>query len=62
MEYEAAYNPDRAREKTERIYDIMVQVFARSKSEEVATACAADRLAEERVASVRNMKKMFRPS
>jgi len=61
-EYEAAYNPDRAREKTERIYDIMGQVFARSKSEEVATAFAADRLAEERVASVRSMKKIFRRS
>ena len=61
-EYEATYNPDRAREKTERIYDIMGQVFARSKSEEVATAFAADRMAEERVASVRSMKKIFRRS
>lgn len=60
-EYEAAYNPDRAREKTERIYEIMGQVIARAKSEEVPTAGAADRLAEERVNSVRKVKKIYRP-
>ena len=60
-EYEAAYNPERAREKTERIYDILSQVIARSKSEEVPIACAADRLAEERVSSVRKVKKIYRP-
>lgn len=59
-EYETAYNPERAREKTERIYDIIGQVIARSKAEEVPTACAADRLAEERVSSVRKVKKIFR--
>jgi len=61
VEYEAAYNPERAREKTERIYEIITQVIARSKSEEVPTACAADRLAEERVSSVRKVKKIYRP-
>ena len=59
-EYETAYSPERAREKTERIYDTIGQVIARSKSEEVPTACAADRLAEERVSSVRKVKKIYR--
>ena len=59
-EYEAVYNPERAREKTERIYDIMGQVIARSHSEEITTACAADRLAEERLSSVRKVKKIYR--
>lgn len=55
-----AYNADRAREKTERIYDIMGRVIQISKSQEVPTSCAADRLAEERIASVRAMKKIYR--
>ena len=59
-EYEASYNPERAREKTERIYEIMTEVITRSKTEEVPTASAADRLAEERVSSVRKVKKIYR--
>lgn len=55
-----AYNADRAREKTERIYDIMGRVIQLSKSQEVPTSWAADRLAEERIASVRAMKKIYR--
>ena len=40
------YNPDRAREQTERIYEIMSRVIQLSKNEEIPTAKAADRLAE----------------
>ena len=61
-EYESTYNSERAREKTERIYDILAKVFARSKSEEDPTACAADRLAEERLSSVRKVKRIYRPN
>ena len=57
-----AYNPDRAREQTERIYEIMGRVIQISKNEEIATSKAADRLAEERLASVRAIRKMYRPS
>ena len=60
-EYEVAYNPERASEKTERMYDIITGVIARSKSEEVPTASAADRMAEERVTSVRKVKKIYWP-
>ena len=56
----AAYNPERAREKTERIYDIMGRVIQVSKREEIPTAQAADHLAEERIAAVRNIKSIYR--
>ena len=56
----AAYNPDRAREKTERIYDIMEQVIEVSNREEITTAQAADRLAEQRIASIRKIRVIYR--
>ena len=56
----APYNADRAREKTERIYEIMGQVIEISQKEEVPTSKAADRLAESRLASVRSIKNLYR--
>jgi len=56
------YSRDAAREKTERIYEIMGRVIQVSKTEEIPTARAADRLAEERLASVRAVKKIYRAS
>ncbi len=56
------YNPDRAREKTERIYEIMERVIAISKREEIPTAKAADRLAEDRLNSVRSIRQVYRSS
>jgi leucine dehydrogenase len=60
MEIGTVYHPDRAREKTERIYDTMDQVIRIAKEEEIPTARAADRLAEERLASVRSIKRKYR--
>ena len=54
------YNPDRAREKTERIYETMERVIAISKHEEITTAKAADRLAEDRLKSVRGIRRVYR--
>ena len=54
------YNPDRAREKTERIYGTMERVIAISKREEIPTAKAADRLAEDRLRSVRGIRQVYR--
>ena len=54
------YNPDRAREKTERIYEIMEKVISISKREEIPTAKAADQLAEERLNSVRGIRQVYR--
>ena len=55
-----AYNPEVAREKTERIYEIMERVIHTSKREEIPTALAADHLAEERLASVRGIRNVRR--
>ena len=54
------YNPDRAREKTERIYEIMDRVIAISKNEDIPSAKAADRLAEDRLKSVRRIRQVYR--
>ncbi|MFQ6028849.1 MAG: Glu/Leu/Phe/Val dehydrogenase dimerization domain-containing protein [Dehalococcoidia bacterium] len=45
----APYNPDRARRKTELIYETMQRVIEISKREKISTSKAADRLAEERL-------------
>jgi len=54
------YNADRAREKTERVYETMQQVISISKSQEIPTAKAADHLAEARLASVRGIRRVYR--
>ena len=56
------YNADRAREKTERIYEIMGRVIEISQSQEIPTSLAADRLAEQRLNSVRSIKRLYRPA
>ena len=53
------YNPDRARERTERIYDIMENVISVSKTKDIPTYQAADLMAEERLTSVQNIKKIY---
>ena len=57
----AAYNPDRAREKTERIYEIMGRVIDISKNQEIPTSQAADRMVGQRLKSVRSIKSLYRP-
>lgn len=54
------YNPERAREKTERIYDIMTQVIDVANTEETTTEEAAGRIAEDRIASVRRVRAIYR--
>jgi leucine dehydrogenase len=54
-----AYDPELAREKTERIYESMEQVIRISREEGISTAQAADRLAEERLNSVRRIKRIY---
>ena len=44
----------------ERIDEIVENVIAISKSEEISTAKAADRLAEERLRSVRGIRQVYR--
>ncbi len=57
---DAGYSPERAREKTERIHEIMGNVIRTSQSEEIPASVAADRLAEERLASVRGIRSIHR--
>lgn len=54
------YNPDRSRQQTERIYEQMAAVLTTSSKKEMSTARAADLLAEKRLASVRNVRQVWR--
>ena len=53
------YSEETAREKTSRIYETMQQVVSLSKKEGISTARAADRLAEERIAAARKVRKVY---
>lgn len=44
----AGYDSDKVREKCERIYDTMIEIFERAASEDLTTDVVADRIAEER--------------
>ena len=61
-EMNGSYSLARATEMTERIYETMERVLHISSRDEVPTAQAADRLAEERIRSVRSLKKIYNPS
>lgn len=55
----ATYSEEAAREKTARIYENTQRVIAISKKEGISTAQAADHLAEERIAAVRKVRKVY---
>ncbi len=57
---DSGYSEERAREKTERIYEIMAGVIRTSQVEEIPTSAAADRLAEERLDNVRHIRSIHR--
>ena len=54
------YSADRARQQTERIYEQMAAVLAKSAKHEISTAQAANLLAESRLESVRRMRGIYR--
>ena len=54
------YNADRARDKTERVYEIMEEVISISQGQGIPTAKAANYLAEERLKSVRGIRPVYR--
>ncbi len=56
------YHADRARNKVEGIYDIMLQLFAISKEHNIPTYKAADRLAESRIEKMKQVRSTFLPS
>lgn len=53
------YNASRAMKNVESIYDILLKIFEISKRDNVPTYVAADRMAEERIASVRASRSQF---
>ncbi|MBP1969694.1 leucine dehydrogenase [Virgibacillus natechei] len=53
------YNPERAMKKVETIYDSLNKVFEISRRDNIPTNIAADRMAEERIESVRNSRNQF---
>ncbi|WP_010499690.1 Glu/Leu/Phe/Val family dehydrogenase [Paenibacillus elgii] len=53
------YNQQRAYKKVEEIYETISQIFAISRQSGIPTHAAAARLAEERIASKRNMRSVF---
>ncbi|MFH1140898.1 MAG: Glu/Leu/Phe/Val dehydrogenase dimerization domain-containing protein, partial [Chloroflexota bacterium] len=55
----ATYSEEAAREKTARIYENTQRVIAISKREGISTARAADHLAEERIAAVRKVRRIY---
>ncbi|WP_347356377.1 Glu/Leu/Phe/Val dehydrogenase [Bdellovibrio sp.] len=50
------YSPDRAFEKTKRVYDNMLKVYEIAKRDNIGTHTAADRLAEERINTIGRLK------
>ncbi|OZU90021.1 leucine dehydrogenase [Virgibacillus indicus] len=53
------YNQARAKKKVETIYDSLNKVFEISRRDNIPTYVAADRMAEERIESVRNSRNQF---
>lgn len=53
------YNQDRAMKKVETIYDSLTKVFEISRRDNIPTYAAADRMAEERIESLRNSRNQF---
>lgn len=50
------YSPERAFDKTRKVYDNMLKVFEVAKRDNVGTQTAADRMAEERIKSIGGLK------
>ncbi|GGE10562.1 leucine dehydrogenase [Marinithermofilum abyssi] len=53
------YNRDRAMKKVEGIYDTILKVFEIAKRDNISSHKAADRMAEERIATMRNSRSSF---
>lgn len=50
------YSPDRAFEKTRKVYDNMMKVFEIAKRDNIGTHTAADRMAEDRIKTIGRLK------
>ncbi len=50
------YSPDRAFDKTRKVYDNIAKVYSVAKRDNIGTHTAADRMAEERIRSIGHLK------
>jgi leucine dehydrogenase len=55
----SGYNRDRAYAKVGQIYDKLLRIFQMAEKEGVTTAEAADRLAEDRIARIHRLKRIY---
>jgi leucine dehydrogenase len=55
----SGYNRDRAYARVATIYDKLMRVFEMAAAENITTAEAADRLAEERIHKIHQLKRMY---
>lgn len=53
------YNKKRAMQKTEHIYEVTREIIKKAKAENVPTHVAANRIAEQRIQDVRNVKSSY---
>ncbi len=53
------YNKKRAMQKTEHIYEVTREIIKKAKAENIPTYVAANRMAEKRIADIRNVKSSF---
>ncbi|SFU98792.1 Glu/Leu/Phe/Val family dehydrogenase [Alicyclobacillus macrosporangiidus] len=53
------YQPERARQKVERIYDILLNLYDLAEREGIPSHRAADRMAEARIAQMRQVRSTF---
>jgi len=53
------YQPERARKKVEGIYDIMLDLYRRSETDNIPSYQAADKMAEARIAQIRQVRSTF---
>jgi leucine dehydrogenase len=52
------YSPDRAFDKTRAVFDNIARVIALAKKDGISTHKAADRIAEERIRTIGNLRQM----
>ncbi len=60
LEYTEGYNRERVLHKASKIYDAVARLITISKRDDIPTHIAADRMAEERINHIRDIKKIYK--
>lgn len=53
------YNQERVKKKVEQIYDTIIEVFQIAKREQIPSSLAADRLAQQRIQAIGNVRRSY---